>query len=121
MEDKESLFEQVMGTWVDSQRPSDPQDRFVEHVVVSRHQGLIDWLWRHDLDCGTVVSHATAEDVRGKVVYGVLPFDLAAEAREIWVVSMPGLTPEQRGKDLTPEEMDAAGAHLEGFKIIRLP
>ena len=92
-------------------------------VVVTRHKGLVSWLWRKldfDIQDVKVIEHATANDVQGAVVYGVLPLDLAAEAAEVWTVAMPGLRPDQRGQDLTPEEMDEAGAHLVGFKVIRL-
>ena len=92
-------------------------------VIVTRHKGLVSWLWRKlDIDISDVkvIEHATANDVQGAVVYGVLPLDLAAEAAEVWTVAMPGLRPDQRGQDLTPEEMDEAGAHLVGFKVTRL-
>ena len=92
-------------------------------VIVTRHAGLVSWLWRKlDIDISDikVVEHAPPADVKGAIVYGVLPLDLAAEAAEVWTVSMPGLRQEQRGQDLTLDEMNEAGAHLEGFKVTRL-
>ena len=92
-------------------------------VIVTRHKGLVSWLQREldfDISDVKVVEHATLTDVRGAIVYGVLPLNLAAEAAEVWAVSMPGLRPDQRGQDLTPDEMNEAGAHLEGFKVTRL-
>lgn len=87
-------------------------------VIVTRHNGLVEWLMHHG-HTGEVIAHATADDVRGKRVYGALPFHLAALAAEVVVVDMPYLRPDQRGKDLTPEEMDEAGAELVGYRVIR--
>ena len=92
-------------------------------VIVTRHRGLVTWLQEKldfDVSDVKVVEHAVPSDVRGAVVYGVLPLNLAAEAVEVWTVTMPNLRPDQRGQDLTPAEMDAAGAHLEGFVVARL-
>ena len=88
-------------------------------VIVTRHAGLVEWLRRHGVD-GEVVSQATVSVVAGKDVYGVLPLYLAAEAASITTVDMPGLRPEQRGVDLTPEEMDAAGATMTRYRVTRL-
>lgn len=88
-------------------------------VIVTRHAGLVEWLARRGIT-GEVKAQATAEDVRGKIVYGVLPLHLAALAAEVWTVDMPDLAPDQRGKDLSPAEMDAAGATLRGYRVIGL-
>lgn len=86
-------------------------------VIVSRHQGLVEWLAKHGI-VGTVIAHATAEQVRGKHVFGVLPMHLAALAYTVTVVDMPRLLPGQRGQDLTPAEMDAAGADLVTYGVL---
>ena len=65
--------------------------------------------------------HATPDQVRGRVVYGVLPLHLAAESAEVWSIDLPGLRPEDRGRDLSPAEMDAAGATLRGYRVQSLP
>ncbi len=92
----------------------------LEKVIISRHKGTIEWLARHGIT-GRVIEHATAEDVADKEVYGVLPLHLAAEAKTVVVIDMPGLPADKRGQDLTPEEMDQYGAKLSRYCVIRLP
>lgn len=87
-------------------------------LIVTRHSGLVEWLRQHGIT-GRVVEQANAETVRGRRVIGVLPLHLAAEAAEVVVVDMPRLRPEQRGQDLTPAEMDEAGAALTTYVVTR--
>jgi hypothetical protein len=107
----------------------------MEHyiLVVSRHPAMIDWLvmthqphWvREPSDWESpvtyvaylpdaidirILSHATEDDVRGRHVYGTLPYHLAALTLCYWAVDMPGLTPDMRGRELSVEDMIAAGA-----------
>jgi putative CRISPR-associated protein (TIGR02620 family) len=90
-------------------------------LIVTRHQGLVEWLRRNGVE-GEVVTHVDdPEMLRGKDVYGMLPYNLGALAKSVTIVSLPSLKLEQRGKDLTPEEMDAAGATLETFSVTRIP
>ena len=80
-------------------------------VIVTRHAGQVEWLRRQGVT-GTVIGHVDRPDqIAGKVVFGILPLHLAAEARLVVATDFPRLRPEQRGKDLTPEQMDAAGAN----------
>jgi putative CRISPR-associated protein (TIGR02620 family) len=90
-----------------------------ETVIVTRHAGLVAWLAQQGIT-GDVIAQATAADVRGRVAIGALPLHLAAEATEVVAVDLPGLTPAQRGQDLTPAEMDAAGATLTRYRVTRL-
>lgn len=92
----------------------------MEPLIVTRHSGLVEWLAKRGIT-GQVVEHATVRDVTGRIVYGNLPLHLAAYARLVVTVDMPQLAPEQRGKDLTPDEMDAAGATMTNYKVERLP
>lgn len=88
-------------------------------MIVTRHAGAIEWLRLRGVE-GAVISHATPDQVRGCAVYGVIPLNLAAEAAEVWAIDLPGLKPEDRGSDLTPEEMDRAGATLSGYRVTRV-
>ena len=83
---------------------------------MTRHRGAVDWLRRRGLDA-PVVAHATAEEVRGKRVYGVLPLHLAAAAADVYTIDMPGLPAEKRGQDLTAAEMDEYGARLIHYRV----
>ena len=85
-------------------------------VIVSRHAGAIEWLRRQGIT-GTVIEQANVADVRGKVVVGNLPLHLAAAAHQVGSIDLPGLTREQRGKDLSAEEMDAAGAVIRWYVV----
>lgn len=91
-----------------------------EKIIVTRHKPLVDWLRAQGV-MAPVIEHASAADVRGKHVYGVVPMYLAAVARTVTEVSMPGLTLAQRKRrrDLSVAEMDAAGANLQTFVVRR--
>ena len=88
-------------------------------VIVTRHKGAVEWLARRRY-CGRVVEHATPDDVRGKAVIGVLPLHLAALCAAVASIDMPKLRADQRGVDLTPEEMNAAGATLHWYAIEKI-
>lgn len=87
-----------------------------ETVIVSRHAGAIEWLARRDI-VGEVIAQATPEDVRGRIVVGNLPLHLAALAVKVGSIDLPNLRADQRGRDLTPEEMDAAGAVIRWYSV----
>lgn len=98
-----------------AERPA-PHPGSGDTLIVTRHAGLVEWLDRQGIR-GRVIEHATADDVRGQHVVGALPLHLAALAASVTTVDMPGLRPEQRGVDLTPDEMDAAGATLRRYRV----
>ena len=85
-------------------------------LIVTRHTGTVAWLRERGLS-GRVIEHATREDVEGQTVVGALPFHLAEAADKIGVIDLPLLTVDQRGKDLNPAEMDAAGAELRWYRV----
>jgi len=85
-------------------------------LIVTRHSGVVEWLRQRGIE-GEVVSHASPDTVRERVVYGVLPLHLAAEAEEVIAIDLPNLRPDQRGKDLSPAEMDSAGARLRRYRV----
>ncbi len=92
-------------------------------VVVSRHEGLLNWLRSHYpelMEGAEIIPHASTEDVCGKVVVGNLPLPLAAGAKAIYtpVYDVP---PELRGKELTAEDLERLGCHLEAFEVRRAP
>jgi CRISPR-associated protein Csx16 len=88
----------------------------LDTVIVTRHRGAVEWLAAKGIS-GQIIEHADPEDVRGKHVIGNLPLYLAALADRVSVIDMPNLTPEQRGKDLTPAEMDSSGAVLVCYQV----
>jgi len=88
-------------------------------LIVTRHKGLVNWLAGCGIS-GEVVEHATPENVHGRHVLGALPMHLAALTASITTVDMPKLRPDQRGQDLSPAEMDAAGAMLVSYRVFRI-
>jgi CRISPR-associated protein Csx16 len=87
-------------------------------VIVSRHAGAVEWLRLRGFE-GKVIAQASRYDVEGCIVVGSLPLWLASTAAEVWAIDMPNLTEAQRGKDLTPAEMDAAGASITQYRVTR--
>ena len=88
-----------------------------EFVIVTRHSGAVEWLARHGIS-GQVIAHVSdPAQVAGKAVVGSLPLHLAALADRVGSIDMPGLRADQRGQDLTPEEMDAAGAVINWYEV----
>ena len=73
------------------------------NIIVTRHAGLVEFLASRGVT-GTVVAHATAENVKGKDVYGILPLNLAALCRTITSVDM-ALPAEKRGAELSATEV----------------
>ncbi|MEW6651424.1 MAG: CRISPR-associated protein Csx16 [Chloroflexota bacterium] len=89
-------------------------------IIVSRHAGAVEWLRQRNIT-GDVLTHVSSpEEIRGKTVVGALPLHLAAEAAKIGAIDLPLLSPDQRGRDLSPQEMDRAGATLTWYEVRRL-
>jgi hypothetical protein len=85
-------------------------------VIVTRHHALVAVLAEDYGIDGPVISHATADDVRGKRVVGVLPLHLAAVAESVTEVTL-NLPPEMRGKELSVDEVRQ---HLKGLTTYRV-
>ena len=75
-------------------------------LIVTRHQGLVEFLREKGYVAPdvTVLSHATAEDVAGNTVWGVLPHSLSVLANKFIEVPM-NIPAELRGKELTLADM----------------
>jgi len=78
----------------------------METVIVTRHASLVEVLAELG-HVGKVIPHATLEDVKGKVVVGVLPMHLASQTLMFGEITLK-LTPEQRGKELSAQEVRQA-------------
>ena len=92
------------------------QRRQPETVIVSRHAGAVAWLAARGIT-GRVITHAAPEDVAGNIVVGNLPLHLAALALRVGSIDLPNLAAADRGRDLTPAEMDAAGASVQWYEV----
>lgn len=66
-----------------------------------------------------VLTHATAEDVRGKHVFGVLPLHLAAEAALVTEIPLD-LRPEERGVELDLERLREVAGPAVTYRVERI-
>jgi len=86
-----------------------------EYVIVTRHNALVQLLQQLGLikENVKIIQHVhDPKEIENKIVIGTLPLSLASKAREIWSVDLV-LRPEDRGRELTLEELK------ERFKGIR--
>ena len=79
----------------------------MEKILISRHENTTARL-KAEFNLGEdvpVVVQASAEDVRGKHVFGNLPLNLAAMAKKVTAPTLDIPKP-WRGRDLNDEEFD---------------
>ena len=89
-------------------------------VIVTRHPALRAFLAERGITADRVIDHATAEDVRGRRVAGVLPIPLAAKcASVVWVELR--LRPQDRGVELDLDAMRERVVAVREFSVTELP
>lgn len=84
--------------------------------IVSRHPGAIAWIKSKGFE-GEQIAQFTPEMAQeGDTVIGVLPVPLIASVlnagAQFILLSLPAVAFSERGQELTPDQMDAAGAKL---------
>jgi len=89
-------------------------------LVVTRHPALIQYLKEVGLidDTTPVIEHATVAAVKNKDVIGVIPLWLACHTYSVTEVPLT-LTQEQRGKELTIEEVRKAAGIIQCYVVNR--
>jgi len=92
--------------------------------LVTRHNGAIEWLRTKGYD-GVVEPHLERDQIiAGNLYIGVLPIPMVKEILDagsrFFLLVLPDLAFGQRGQDMTPEQMDRAGAHLLEVQSIGL-
>lgn len=92
----------------------------IQRVIVTRHPALVAYLKEIGLmkEGDKVITHATPDDVRDKMVIGVLPLSLAAIAFEVIEVPL-NLPPEARGKELSIEEVRQYAGKPARYMVIK--
>jgi hypothetical protein len=92
------------------------QTRF--DVIVTRHPALIAYIrelglipregatWPDGSPVVRIIDHATPDDLSGRRVLGVMPLHLAAVCESVTEIPLD-LAPEQRGRELTLDEVRA--------------
>lgn len=75
-------------------------------IVVTRHQGLIEYLRQECIidDTATVIEQATPQDVTDAHVIGVLPHSLSCLTASFTEIPL-ALPLELRGKELTADDV----------------
>ncbi len=87
-------------------------------VVVSRDPSMLELFRRVGLvpEGAIVLENAKPEDLRGANVVGTLPLHLAVYAKQVTVVPV-ALGPEQRGKKLSADELQAIAGAPRTFEV----
>jgi hypothetical protein len=86
-------------------------------IIVSRHKSAIQWLHKHypeSLKANTT-EVITAEEARGRVLWGIVPLNIAAMAKEVKAIQFPYFPP--RGEVYSLEDMEKAGAILVSYTV----
>lgn len=91
------------------------------HWFVSRHPGAVEWLARKGVVVDRQVAHLDLAQVQaGDWVLGSLPVNMAAAvcARGAQYLHLSlALPAHARGRELTADELDAYGAHLQAYAV----
>jgi len=89
-------------------------------LITTRHEGAIEWLRQQGVMAPVKQDNATAEDVTGKIVCGVLPMHLAALTEYFISIDIPNMPADKRALELTAEEMYQYGAYLSIYKVTKM-
>ena len=97
----------------------------MKNIIISRHEGAVAWLEEIKGVTGKVIPHFDEKvEVKNKKVYGTLPVHLIKEiidnGGEFYLINLPSVAFSQRGEELTPSEMEKAGAQLLKIKEIEM-
>ena len=91
---------------------------------ISRHKGAIDWIKQQSLQIDRFESHLNVDDIQADdTVIGTLPIHLAAKVcakgAKFYFLSV-NVSQDQRGMELTAEELIAQQCAIEPFYIQKL-
>ncbi|WP_354671191.1 CRISPR-associated protein Csx16 [Thiohalobacter sp. IOR34] len=116
-----TLVENLEQTAREHHTPKSAGDTVGKTWFVSRHPGAVEWAQRQGIAVDNMVDHLDPEQVEaGDTVIGTLPVHLAARICErgarYWHLTL-NLTADMRGRELSADDLDAAGARLEAFNI----
>jgi CRISPR-associated protein Csx16 len=100
------------------------QEHYMSNTyIITRHIGAAEWLRAkcgHAAASVQVIPHLASIDP-GATYIGILPLGLAAEivsgGGRVIGIDLPNLPADLRGKELTPAQMDAAGARLVEYRV----
>lgn len=88
-------------------------------VLVTRHEALVEYFSNMGITFDKVITHATAEDVTGNDVYGVLPLRLASFTNTVTSIDM-NLPAEMRGKELSLTDIETYFTGMSTYKVEKI-
>ena len=88
-------------------------------ILVTRHHALVEYFLNMGITFDKVITHATAEDVTGNDVYGVLPLRLASFTNTITSIDM-NIPVEMRGKELSLEDIKKYLVDISTYKVEKI-
>ena len=88
-------------------------------ILVTRHPALVEYFSNMGITFDKVITHATAEDVTGNDVYGVLPLHLASLANIVTTVDMD-LPAEMRGKELSLTDIETYFTGMSTYQVKKI-
>ena len=88
-------------------------------ILVTRHSALVEYFSNMGITFDKVITHATAEDVTGNDVYGVLPLHLASLANTVATVDMD-LPAEMRGKELSLTDIETYFTGMSTYQVKKI-
>lgn len=90
----------------------------MQTIVVTKHKALVEYLLNIKLiDKSTpVIHHASAADVAGRHVIGILPYWLAAKAERITEIQLHA-PPEKYGQELTLDEVTQYASEPRTYEV----
>lgn len=93
----------------------------MKSVFVGRHAGAQQWMKQQNIHIDEFVDNLQVTQIRrGDAVYGILPLNIIAEVNRCGATfSHINLVvpPQFRGKELTADQMDEFGAHLQSVTV----
>jgi hypothetical protein len=91
-------------------------------IIVTKKSWEVAWFAQQGIVGEVIPWISNGAQVKGALVFGIIPYWHAGEAEAIYLIDMPNLRDEQkRGLPMTPDEMNMAGAKLRKFKIVEEP
>jgi len=90
----------------------------MSQVVITRHQGLVDYLIDQGIVSNdvSVIAHATPDQITGRDVVGVLPLNLAVLARSVTVIPLD-LPQDLRGAHLSKDQVAQYAGQPRRFSV----
>lgn len=88
-----------------------PEDRV---YIVGQSQEVNVWLYNKGWH-GEPLKFILPEQASGSILIGVVPYHIAALAKAVGILYMPGIRPDQKGKLMSPDELDSSKAEIQWY------